>query len=67
MDLKDLIGLEEKKARKVLIDFGYNDIETIINSKENELNDTLVVCAVRQNKSKVTLICGEFYFDIKEK
>ena len=67
MDFKSLIGLEMKKARNLLIDFGYNDIETIINSKENELNDTLVVCAVRQNKSKVTLICGEFYLNLKEK
>ena len=67
MDYKDLIGLKLEKAKKVLLDFGYNDIEEVVNSKENELYDSLVVCAVRERNSKITLICGEFYLNIKEK
>ena len=31
MDFKSLIGLELEKAKKVLIDFGYNDIEEVKN------------------------------------
>ena len=67
MDYKDLIGLKIEKAKKVLNDFGYNDIEEVINSKENELCDSLVVCAVREKNKKITLICGEFYLNVKEK
>lgn len=67
MDFKSLIGLEEEKARQFLIENGYNNIETIINSKNNELCDTLVVCSVRYSASMVTLICGEFYLNVKEK
>ncbi len=67
MDFKNLIGLEVSKAKKVLSDFGYNDIEEIKNSKENELCDSLLVCAVRESNKKITLICGEFYLNIKEK
>lgn len=66
MDLKNLIGLELNEAKKVLNEFGYNDIEEVINSKKNELCDTLVVCAVRENGTKITLVCGEFYLNIKE-
>lgn len=67
MDFNSLIGLEEQKARQVLVENGYNNIETKINSKENELCDTKVVCAVRENEEKVTLVCGEFYLNIGEK
>ena len=66
MDLKSLIGLEVSKAKKVLNDFGYNDIEEIKNSKENELCDSLVVCAVREENKKITIVCGEFYLNVKE-
>ena len=67
MVLDNLIGLEVKKAKKILSEFGYNDIEEIINSKDNELCDTTIVCAVRENGTKVTLVCGEFYLNIGEK
>jgi ribonuclease HI len=67
MDFKSLIGLEVSKATKVLNDFGYNDIEEVKNSKENELCDSLVVCAVREKNKKITLVCGEFYLNVKEK
>lgn len=66
MDLKNLIGLEESKARQVLLELGYNNIETILNSRKDGLSDSLVVCAVREDNSKITLICGEFYLNIKE-
>ena len=66
MDFKDLIGLELNDAKKVLNNFGYNDIEEVINSKTNELCDSLVVCAVRENGKKITLVCGEFFLKIKE-
>ena len=66
MDFKDLIGLKVDDAKKVLNNFGYNDIEEVINSKSNELCDTLVVCAVRQFGEKITLILGEFFLNIKE-
>ena len=65
MELNSLIGLEETKARQVLAENGYDDIETIINSKHNENCDTLIVCAVKENDGKVILICGEFYLEIK--
>lgn len=67
MDFNSLIGLEEEKAKQFLLKNGYNNIETKINSKENELCDTKVVCAVRENDGKLTLVCGEFYLNIGEK
>ena len=67
MDFNSLIGLDEQKARQVLIENGYNNIETKENSKYNDLCDTKVVCAVRENVNKITLICGEFYLNIGEK
>ena len=66
MDFKNLIGLEESRARQVLSDFGYNNIDTIINSRKDGLSDSLVVCAIREEDSNITLICGEFYLNIKE-
>ena len=66
MDFNDLIGLDVTDAKKVLNNFGYNDIEEVMNSKSNELCDTLVVCAVRQLGEKITLILGEFILNIKE-
>ena len=66
MDFKDLIGLDVIDAKKVLNNFGYNDIEEVINSKTNELCDSIVVCAVRESNKKITLVCGEFFLKIKE-
>ena len=65
MDFNSLIGLEESKARLVLAENGFDDIETTINSKHNEQCDTLIVCAVKENDGQVLLICGEFYLEIK--
>ena len=66
MDFRDLIGLNVNDAKKVLSNFGYNDIDEVINSKSNEKCDSLVVCAVKENGKKITLVCGEFFLNIKE-
>lgn len=65
MNFNTLIGLEEKNARQFLEKNGYNNIETIINSKHNDLCDSVMVCAVRFDGTKVTLVCGEFYLNLK--
>ena len=65
MDFNSLIGLDEEKARQFLLENGYNNIETIVNSKDNNLCDTKVVCAVRKFDKKITLVCGEFYLNIE--
>ena len=67
MDLNSLIGLQEAEARQFLKKNGYNNIETMINSKHNELVDTRVVCAVKQSGEKIILVCGEFCLNIGEK
>lgn len=66
MEFNSLIGLKEQDARQFLLNNGYNNIETIINSKNSNKCDTLVVCAVRESEAKITLVCGEFYLNIKE-
>ena len=66
MDFKDLIGLKVDDAKKVLNNFGYNDIEEVINSKTNDQTDTLMVCAVRHDNKKVILVLGEFFLNVKE-
>lgn len=65
-EISSVIGLEEKKAKKVLKENGYNNIHSIISSKHNSKCDSLLVCAVRLNAEFVTLICGEFYLGLKE-
>lgn len=61
MDFENLIGLDEQTARKILQENGYNNITTILNSKENEKCNTTLVCAVKNFGENITLICGEFY------
>lgn len=63
--LNSLIGLKEEDARQFLLKNGYNNIETIKNSKNNDKCDTFIVCAVRKNGDKITLVCGEFCLNIK--
>ena len=62
----DLIGLEIESAKKLLVENGYNNIKVVINSKPNTKTDTLLVCATDVSGTFVTLICGEFYLNIKE-
>ena len=64
-DFEKLIGLEKEKAEDILHELGYKDIEIVINSKRNELCDSLLVCKADENEGKVTLICGEFYLKLK--
>ena len=61
MNFDDLIGLEESEARKILAQNGYNNINTFINSKEDNKCNKALVCAVKQADDGITLICGEFY------
>lgn len=67
VDFDSLIGLKESDAKQILTSFGYKNIITVINSKQNQKCDTMLVCAVRQNKEskEVTLICGEFFINIE--
>ena len=62
-DLNSLIGENLDFACKVLKENGYNDIEIKINSKRQADENTKLVCAVRENQNKVTLICGEFILE----
>lgn len=61
MNFDDLIGLEESKVRKILLEAGYKNIETVINTKENDKCNKTLVCAVQQDQGRITLICGKFY------
>ena len=65
-DISSVVGLEETKAVSVLKQNGFDKINTIVNSKQNDLCDTKLVCGVRQNEDGVTLVCGEFYLNIKK-
>ena len=65
-DFDSLIGLDETSARKILAENGFNKIKTVINSKQNDKTDTLVVCATNFCGDFVTLVCGEFYLNLKE-
>lgn len=66
IDLNSVIGLEEKVAKKFLEKNGYNNIQSINNSKHVEGCDDLIVCGVRKNEESITLICGEFQLKLKE-
>lgn len=61
MNFDDLIGLEESQARFLLLNNGYNNIETFINSKDDDNNyNKLIVCLVKYDGIVVTIICGRF-------
>lgn len=64
-DFNSLIGLEKDEAENILRANGYNDIKLKINSVHNDKTDTLVVCATKLCGDCVTLVCGEFYLNIK--
>ena len=64
-DFECLIGLEKNEALEILSENGYKQIETIINSKSNDLCDSLLVCKAEIIESKVVLILGEFHLKIK--
>lgn len=64
-DFDSLIGLEVGEAKEILAKNGFNDINIVINSKQNDKTDKLIVCATKQSGTFVTLVCGEFYLNIK--
>ena len=63
----NLIGLEVSKAKEILYDAGFKNIETILNTDKRQKNecDTILVCAVRVADDSIRLICGEFLFQLK--
>ena len=61
MDFNELIGLEENSAKEILKGNGFENIKTVINAKEDEKCNKLLVCAVKQTEDVITLICGKFY------
>ena len=64
-DFDCLIGLDKNKAIEILSQNGYNNVEVVINSKENSFCDSLLVCAALQKNDKVVLTMGEFYLNLK--
>ncbi len=65
-DLDNLIGFEVSRAKSLLQNNGFKNINIMENFKPNEKCDTKIVCSVILNEDMVTLVCGEFYLDIKE-
>ena len=65
-DISNVIGLEKAKAVELLNKNGFENIKLIENSVHNDLCDTKLVCSAKQTGDVVTLVCGEFYLDIKE-
>ena len=66
-DFDSLIGLEIEKAKALLNDAGFNNIEIVLNTDRRQKNecDTILVCAVRVADDSIRLICGEFLFQLK--
>ncbi len=66
-DFDSLIGLEIEKAKALLNDAGFNNIEIVLNTDKRQKNecDTILVCAVRVADDSIRLICGEFLFQLK--
>jgi hypothetical protein len=65
-DVSSLIGYNLQEAVDILKENGLTKINIIENIKHHELCDNVLVCGVKQAGNEVTLICGEFYLDIKE-
>ena len=65
-DISCVIGLEPEKAIVKLNENAIYKIEIIKNSKNNDLCDTTLVCSAKWTGDVVTLVCGEFYLNIKE-
>lgn len=66
-DFDSLIGLEIEKAKALLNDAGFDNIEIVLNTDKRQKNecDTILVCAVRVADDSIRLICGEFLFQLK--
>ena len=61
MDFNTLIGLDVSEAKSILNQNNFVNIIVKINAKEDDKCNTNLVCAVRQDKDLITLICGSFY------
>ena len=65
-NILNIVGLEKDEAVKILNSEGIEKVNVIINSKYNELCDTQIVCSAKEHlDGSVTLICGEFYLNLK--
>ena len=66
-DFESLIGFEVEKAKDILNNAGFKNIEVILNTDKRQENicDTILVCAVRVADDSINLICGEFLFQLK--
>ena len=66
-DFDSLIGLEIEKAKSLINDAGFKNIEIVLNTdkRQNYDYDTILVCAVRVADDSIRLICGEFLFQLK--
>ena len=65
MDFSSLIGLELQKAKELLAEKGYTNVEIKQNAEHNEFCDSVLVCSAKEENGKVSLVCGEFYLNIK--
>lgn len=65
-DVSNLIGCNLQEAISTLNENGITNIKVVENLKHNDLCDSILVCSTKQTGDEVTLICGEFYLDIKE-
>ena len=59
--MENLIGIEPEKAIEILKESGYKKINTIINAKDNEKCNKILVCSVKYDSDTATIICGKFY------
>lgn len=64
-DLESLIGFKVDKAKEKLEIEGFKNVVVVLNSEHNDKCDEVIVCAVREQDGCVTLICGEFFMNLK--
>ena len=61
MNFDTLIGLEVSRAKDILSQNGFDNVEVKENLIPDEKCNELLVCAVKQGENLVTLVCGGFY------
>ena len=64
-DANSLIGLEVSRAKEILQNAGFKNIDIVLNAETNDKCDTILVCAAYERDGSITLICGEFLMEIK--
>lgn len=65
LNLQDLIGMELSKAKEKIKNETEFTVEVIINAKNNDLCDSLVVCNAKLSENIIKLYCGEFNLGYK--